>query len=413
MSIFDALKNVFKNKGEVHSSNSQNRITSDTNNPINRENRNTNDSDSRMKHNSSKVSTANPISKPKTIASSKVSFEYNIDPIYTKVLPIGLLPGEILLIDWISGKHEDVVFPRYFETEYGIDAKRSLKKLIKEHYVSESSSYESLNSFRVSDLKEILKTKQLKVGGNKSELLTRIQENFQEDEVIAFIQHPSLMPTEKGQEALEDYYYIVPAHRNNSKDGIYNVANAIRKVYELDYRPNNGDISWILFQEAYMKYGKKFKYGLMRNVIFSMAKQLSNEGKYVDSLHHYFRVFIFDSSGLSNSRQVDHPKIMMFNMPAASSIKKVINHLELDEEELFEHFSISWDKTRGELLFHYFTGEECFTCLKYALEDDEDRVKEILFEAYKRLEENYDTDTFRNEFKVDFPVDYQKLYKDE
>lgn len=392
MRIFEALKNAFKNSGETK--NGDNKRKTSINTPVKQTNENANDVNSIQGF------------------TTEVFFETTIDPIYTKPLPNGLLPGEVLLIDWIFGKNENAVFPRYFETEYGIDAKRSLNKLKEEHYVAESSPYESLDSLRVSDLKEVLKTKGLKVGGNKSELLTRIRGNFKEYEVTEFIEHLSLMATDKGQDTLREYYYIVPAHRNNSKDGIYNVANAIRIVNEFDFKPNNGDISWRLFQKAYVEYGENLQYGLMRNVTFNMADQLRKERRYIDALNHYFRVFILDSSGLRNSRQVGHPNLMTFSMPVASRIKKLIEHLELDEKGVFELFLTSWDKIIGELLFHYLTFEECFTCLTYALADEEDNIKELMFKAYKRLEENYDSDTFRNEFKVNFPVDYQEIYKD-
>ena len=45
--------------------------------------------------------------------SSKVSYSYEIDPILTKKFSNGLVPGEILLINWIAGKNKDAQFPRY------------------------------------------------------------------------------------------------------------------------------------------------------------------------------------------------------------------------------------------------------------------------------------------------------------
>jgi hypothetical protein len=108
-------------------------------------------------------------------------------------------------------------------------------------------------------LKEILKSKGLKVSGKKADLIERIGESSTQEEVGTYIDSRMLEVTNRGKEVLAEYYYIVPAHRNDSKDGVYNVANAIRHVKELDYRQNNGDISWALFQKSYIEHAESFK----------------------------------------------------------------------------------------------------------------------------------------------------------
>jgi hypothetical protein len=346
-----------------------------------------------------------------TEKSSKVSYSYEVDPILTKKFPNGLLPGEILLIDWISGKNSDVQFPRYFETTYGIDAQRSLNKLLIEGYVEESSAVESLVSLKLPELKEILKSKGLKVSGKKANLITRIGENSTSDEIETFIECRMLQVTDKGGKVQEEYYYIVPAHRNDSKDGVYNVANAIRRVSELDYKPGNGDISWALFQTAYVEHAEKFQYGLMTNDIRNMAAQLEKERKYKDSLFHYLRVYIMDLSGLCNSPRLEHPKTMMYKVPSKHRIKKLVEVLEYDEPNLLDFFVYTWDKTLPGLKYHYLSLEECFYCLKNSLEGNDERVKETLFNALDRLNEKMDEKAFREKYGLEFPFDYEK-YKD-
>ncbi|MGE6609347.1 SAP domain-containing protein [Peribacillus sp. NPDC076916] len=338
--------------------------------------------------------------------SSKVSYSYVIEPILTKKFPNGLVPGEILLINWIAGKNKDAQFPRYFETTYGIDAQRSLYKLLKEGYVAEASAIESLSSLKLPELKEILKSKELKVSGNKADLISRIGDNFTNEEVDTFIDSPMLKVTEKGDKVLEEYYYIVPAHRNDSKDGVYNVATTIRHVNKLSYKPKNGDVSWALFQKAYMKHAEEFKYGLMRNDILNMARQLERERKYKDSLFHYLRVYIIDLSGLSNSSRLDHPKLMMYEVPSKHQIKKLIEILEYDESDIQDFFVDTWDKTSPGLKYHYLTSEECLRCLTYSLKDEDDNVEKALFNAYDRLNKTMNEEPFRNKYGLEFPIDY-------
>jgi hypothetical protein len=340
----------------------------------------------------------------------RMPYPFDIDPVLSKKFPNGLLPGELILIDWISGKNRHAQFPRYFETTYGIDTQCSLNKLLKEGYLKEASGIESLASLKPPELKEILKSKGLKVSGKKADLIASIAEHSMEKEIETFIDSRMLEITDKGDKVLSEYYFIVPAHRNDSKDGVYNVANAIRHVNQLDYKPNNGDISWSLFQKSYAGHSRKFQYGLMRNDIRHMAAQLESEKKYKDSLFHYFRVYIMDTSGLCNSPRLEHPKTMMYEVPSKYSIKKLIEVLEYKESDLWDFFVYTWNKTRPGLKYHYFTLEECFRCLTYSLQDNDGKVKEALFNAYTRLNKEMNEKSFRIKYGLEFPVDYEKKY---
>ncbi|WP_062513889.1 SAP domain-containing protein [Halobacillus sp. KGW1] len=331
---------------------------------------------------------------------------FEIDPILTKKLSNGVLPGEVLLINWISGKTENATFPRYYERTYGITPKKSLKKLIKDGYVSEASPVESLGSFKVPELKEVLKAKEVKVSGKKADLITRIAENFSDSEVKALVgDNLTLKITEKGRKTLEEYYYIVPAHRNDSKDGAYNVPNAIRHVNKLDYKPGNGDISWALFQQAYMDHAEKRDYGLMRNVILNKAIQLEREKKYETALFHYIRVFIFDTSGLQNSRYLENPKYTMIPQPMGRSVKGLTEKLEIDEVGLREHFDYTWSRVRRELEFHYLTEYECFRCLMLSMANDQEEIEDLLLNTYQRLTNELSEAEFRKKYGLSFPID--------
>lgn len=198
------------------------------------------------------------VKEPPIDTQVSINNEIEIDPVYIKSLSNGLQPGEIILIDWIDGHYIDSSFPGYFEYKYGINTEKSASKLLDKGFISEATPIESLKSFKVPELKEVLKQNELKVSGKKQELIDRLSENLSENEISNYIDKKPLKITSKGQEALDEYYYIVPAHKNSSQDGVYNVASAIKYVSKLDYKPNNGDISWALFQESSLKHHKEF-----------------------------------------------------------------------------------------------------------------------------------------------------------
>src|SRR5690625_8017143 len=85
-------------------------------------------------------------SKPK---STSVTSNQEIHPIYLKPLPNGLLPGEVVLLDWLDGKVMDGHFSGYFSYTYGLDPKKSAVKLQREGLMIEADPVESLATFKV------------------------------------------------------------------------------------------------------------------------------------------------------------------------------------------------------------------------------------------------------------------------
>lgn len=106
-----------------------------------------------------------------------------VDPLLKKKISNGLLPGEIILINWISGKSEPFNFPRYFEYTYGINAYKTLSKLIKNDYFEIAYISRSLSSYTVQQLKNKLKEKSLKSSGNKIELVSRLKPALNDEEI--------------------------------------------------------------------------------------------------------------------------------------------------------------------------------------------------------------------------------------
>jgi hypothetical protein len=138
-----------------------------------------------------------------------------------------------------------------------------------------------------------------------------------------------------------------------------------------------------------------------------MAAQLKKEKKYKDSLFHYLRVYILELSGLCNSSRVEHPKVMNYNSASKHSIKQLVELLEYDEEALFDFFVYTWNKTLPGLMFHYLTLEECFYCLTNSLQDRNEKVKNMLFNAYDHINSLMDKKEFDEKYNLEFPVNFE------
>lgn len=102
--------------------------------------------------------------------------------------------------------------PDYMLSELS-NYKKIINKLLEENYMRVSDIKESIAYLTIPDLKEILRTKKLKLTGRKSELLDRIFKNFSDDELKGYVKDRRYILTELGAEEL----------KNNPPEGYYDV----------------------------------------------------------------------------------------------------------------------------------------------------------------------------------------------
>lgn len=155
--------------------------------------------------------------KEKDKAYSEASYAVygsEINPVYLSPLECGLLPGEIVLLDWMDGKGARKSFPDYFALLYGLNPDSSVSNLMKKEYVKISSPFEALSSLKVTDVKEILKSNEFPSTGKKFDLIDRVINSLTEFEVARYIKKDAYSLTSKGLLLLKKYYYIPYAHKN-------------------------------------------------------------------------------------------------------------------------------------------------------------------------------------------------------
>lgn len=127
-----------------------------------------------------------------------------------------LLPGHIILLWRINfGTFTtDSVFPKYFEYDYGIDAKQALTGVQEKGYARKLTAQESLTHQNAAQLKQLLKSKH--VSGfsklKKTELMTTVSEVYSEEELRSLVDLRGFELTEAGKELLHKYAAIVDKH---------------------------------------------------------------------------------------------------------------------------------------------------------------------------------------------------------
>lgn len=133
----------------------------------------------------------------------------------------GLYPAEVLLLEYCSyGTYPNPKngYPGFWWFEYGIrDVGAALKSLEDRGYIVFATAKDSINSFTIPQLKEILSSKDLPVAGKKADLVMRVADAFSEAELLATGVQIKYMLTELGQGELSENEYVPYMHKAHNK----------------------------------------------------------------------------------------------------------------------------------------------------------------------------------------------------
>ncbi len=93
---------------------------------------------------------------------------------------------EISFLDYISSKNvSKLTLPAYWHTDYNIDSEYLISKLLKNGYITITSSVDDLTRLKVQELRQILKLHSLKTTGKKEELIERINNSLSENQLVS------------------------------------------------------------------------------------------------------------------------------------------------------------------------------------------------------------------------------------
>jgi len=136
--------------------------------------------------------------------------ELEFQPELLKKDDSGLIPGEIILLAWCSGKNTKKRIPNYFYSSYAVDVATSIDKLLNKNFLVYGNYHEQLNALTVPQLRELLKDNKIKSKGRKKELVQRLLDND-----IYLSNVPGVFKlTDEGEKILEYNEHIVSAHKD-------------------------------------------------------------------------------------------------------------------------------------------------------------------------------------------------------
>ncbi|MDY2776125.1 MAG: SAP domain-containing protein [Streptococcus infantarius] len=295
--------------------------------------------------------------KEKQLVSDYVDRESKkeIDRILLTKLECGLLPGEVVLLDWVNEKSIDKPFPSYFTFDYGINPEESFQTLINENFIYICND---LHPLKVSELKQILKDNNLSLKGKKADLISRIERKID----LSTLNLPKVsLLTERGMKTLEKNQGIILAH----KDSDFNIPLFMEYQKKMSSTSSiYSDIKWFYLNESVLKNTNNFDYGFVRNNKMAQAKMLQSERRYFDSLPFWIEVLFFDLSGLHNNFNIDGNLWYFENM----AVQYVINHIKQCAAELnANEIEVAFVRARDmfyNLKQDTFLSEEDFNCFR-------------------------------------------------
>lgn len=136
--------------------------------------------------------------------------ELEFQPELLKKDDSGLIPSEIILLAWCSGKNTKKKIPHYYYTRYAVDITTSIDKLLNKNFLEYGNYHEQLNALTVAQLRELLKDNKIKSKGRKKELVQRLLDND-----IHLSNIPEVFKlTNEGEKILEYNEHIVSAHKD-------------------------------------------------------------------------------------------------------------------------------------------------------------------------------------------------------
>ena len=120
--------------------------------------------------------------------------------------------AEIYFLDRIAGKATDFEPPGYFEYEYHMDCQATIRGLFQRGYLAFSDSAESVRLADMPALRELAKSKGLKAGGKKADIVQRILDNYTVEELKALNLPKRYALTDSGKAILKRNAALILYH---------------------------------------------------------------------------------------------------------------------------------------------------------------------------------------------------------
>ncbi len=255
---------------------------------------------------------------------------------YLNELECGLTPEQLILIDWTQKTGRNYNFPRYFKYSLQIDPESTHNQLYKLGYFTKNKT---LSYLTVVELKTILSKHNLATSGKKAELITRIINNVNIDNLdIPF----EFKLTKEAQNLIIEHSDYIKAYYD--KD--ITMEDYCKEQNNISSKATFGDIKWSLLNKQAHRNTVSGDFGCLSNTRKAQGRHLEQEGIIKHALIYYIESLIITISGSENNHSAtDYPVYYPDSIPDYS-----LKHIQTLMESLSDD---DYDVAFDEALFRF------------------------------------------------------------
>ena len=204
----------------------------------------------------------------------------------------GLYPAEVMMLFYApSYKISEITYPDKFRTEYGVAfPKEIFAKLERDGYIRESLPIETIDKLKFTELKKIAAENNLKVSGNKAELVDRISQNLSNDKLETYALERYWVLTERGEREKSENEYLGFLLEKHSYD-LEEVGISLLRLNELHKQNGELNVRDLIWGElnklSISSYQQAFQNGdfsLYCSILKIMSYFIEEESKYLEAL---------------------------------------------------------------------------------------------------------------------------------
>lgn len=307
----------------------------------------------------------------------------------------GLYPHEILMLSFAPRYTVgEKSFQGFWWNSYGVNNPESvLESLRNRGFLDVGSVEATINNLKGTELKELLKSHDLKSSGAKADLVNRVITEIPTSELENLYPTRYYILTDIGQETVNKEPCVLYIHQN-PVDGldIFSVSKLVHTQPYLPYR----DKIWGHLNNISMQYISRGDFGLYRSCRFRMASFLEEEGKIKDALNMMCEVLFYDANDMMNGFNPQFADIYLDRIDPGftcippgivSAVQNYQKQLNMTDDQLLDFIKQSMARINNGLA--PFTPDEAFEIVKAKMTGDESKLPKIYSNARSRFKKTY------------------------
>lgn len=269
--------------------------------------------------------------------------------------------GDIILL-WCfeSPRSVNDGFSRYFEYIYGINPKERAQFLIKEGYLVKATALQSLSNYKISQLKELCRTLDLPIKGNKTDLINKLKTVNNLDK---FVNSDFYALSDLGKNTLVSHYDYVKYHKNTFDLDIDEFLFLLKEHGDYESAITN------YLDKNEITLSNMEDWGLYRNNKLKKANLQHILGKFDLEYLYYLETFYCDLSGYGNGFRSNLKELLI-----APGIVKFLKA----NSDYFSNQMIDLCIAECKVPKHYFDKNQFIKVINYLLENDTIDIEIIL-----------------------------------